>query len=353
MTRSERKKDHIQYALSTGMPSWNSLDDIRFVHNSLPETSLSEIDVSVMIGGLSLSSPFIINAMTGGGGSETEYINRSLALAAAETGAAMAVGSQMGAVKDERERYTFETVRANHPNGRVFANLGSELTPEQAVKAVEMLEADALQIHLNVIQELVMPEGDRDFRGALDRIQQTVQALDIPVIVKETGFGMSAENIKALEYTGAAIVDVGGHGGTNFSRIENQRRKQHLSFFDEWGIPTASSIAEAVSARNTLSITASGGIRNGVEAAKSIALGADAAALAGTVLSALQNGSQKQAEAFLHQCMDELKMVMTATGASTISELKRVPIVIEGRTNEWLTERGIDTTAYSRRTIHR
>ncbi|SFP40933.1 type 2 isopentenyl-diphosphate Delta-isomerase [Salibacterium halotolerans] len=349
MTRSERKRDHIQYALSTGMPSWNSLDDIRFVHNSLPETSVSEIDVSVINGGLALSSPFIINAMTGGGGTETEHINRSLARAAAETGAAMAVGSQMGAVKDEREWYTFETVRANHPNGRVFANLGSELTPDQAVKAVEMLKADALQIHLNVIQELVMPEGDRDFRGAIDRIKKTVQAVDVPVIVKETGFGMSAENVKALERIGVSVVDIGGHGGTNFSRIENQRRERHLSFFDEWGIPTAASIAEAASLKSTLSLTASGGIRNGVEAAKAIALGADAAALAGSVLAALKNGGREEAASFLHQCMDELKMVMTASGASTISELKTVPVVIEGKTKEWLNERGIDTKAYSQR----
>ncbi|MGY4690127.1 type 2 isopentenyl-diphosphate Delta-isomerase [Salibacterium sp. K-3] len=349
MSRSERKKDHIQYALSTGQPSWNSLDDIRFVHNSLPETSVSDIDVSVMIGELSLSSPFIINAMTGGGGQETERINRSLARAAETADAAIAAGSQMAAVKDERERYTYETIRTNHTSGTVFANLGSELTPEQAVTAVEMLQADALQIHLNVIQELVMPEGDRDFRGMTDRIRAAADAVEVPVIVKETGSGLSADSTKELEQAGVMIIDVGGHGGTNFSRIENERRKHHLDFFNQWGIPTAASIVEAVSARESASLIASGGLRSGVDAARAIALGADAAALAGKVLAAVQNGGWKQAAFFLEQCMDELKMVMTAVGASTISELQNVPLIIEGSTRDWLTARGIDPKTYSRR----
>ncbi len=337
------------YALSTGMASYNSLDDVRFVHNSLPETSVSRVDVSVTIGELSLSSPIIINAMTGGGGKETEVVNSRMAAAAAGTGTAMAVGSQMAALKDERESYTYKTVRSNHPNGVIFANLGSELTIQQAREAVEMLEADALQIHLNVIQELVMPEGDRDFRGALHRIAEVAAQLEVPVIVKEVGFGMSREAAALLKEAGIKMIDTGGHGGTNFAAIENKRRTHTFSFFNEWGITTAASIIEAVHACPSLFVIGSGGIRNGADMAKAIALGAEGVGMAGNVLAAVQKHGQKGAEQFLQNCIEELKMIMAATGAETISQLQTKPLVITGKTKEWLNERGINTKRFSQR----
>ncbi|RSL33480.1 type 2 isopentenyl-diphosphate Delta-isomerase [Salibacterium salarium] len=349
MSRAERKKDHINYALTNSVEQSNSFDDVHFVHNSLPETSVSNIDVSVMIGELPLSSPIIINAMTGGGGTETEVINGRLAAAAKNTGVAMAVGSQMAALKDSDEKSTYQTVRNHNKEGIIFSNLGSELTINQAEQAVEMLQADALQIHLNVIQELVMPEGDRDFQGALDRIIAVADAIDVPVIVKEVGFGLSRDAVKKLTNSGIQVVDTGGNGGTNFSSIENERRTAPFRFFDEWGISTVSSIVESVQETSSLSVIGSGGVRNGSDIAKAIALGADAAGMAGNVLAAVQQGGQKGAEQFLERCLEELKMIMAAVGAENIFELKKAPIVVTGSTREWLTERGIDTKEYSKR----
>jgi len=239
MTRSSRKMDHVRYALATGQSGRNGLADVRFVHNPLPDTSLTHISLTTRIGDLVMSSPILINAMTGGA-EETESINFGLGAAARETGVAMAVGSQMAAVRDPTLAASYAAARRANPGGLLFANLGSEATPDQANAAVEMIEANALQIHLNVVQELVMPEGDRSFEGALRRIERIVRTAEVPVIVKEVGFGMTQAAADRLLSVGVAAVDCGGKGGTNFSAIENARRERPLSWFDEWGIAVRS-----------------------------------------------------------------------------------------------------------------
>lgn len=235
MTRAERKREHINHALSTGQKRETGLDDITFVHVSLPDLALEQVDISTKIGELSSSSPIFINAMTGGGGQLTYEINKALARAARIADIPLAVGSQMSALKDPSERYSYEIVRKENPNGLIFANLGSEATARQAKEAVEMIEADALQIHLNVIQEIVMPEGDRSFSGALSRIEQICSEIKVPVIIKEVGFGMSKESARKLYEAGAAAVDIGGYGGTNFSKIENLRRQRQITFSTHGG----------------------------------------------------------------------------------------------------------------------
>src|SRR3954467_13014741 len=224
MTRSTRKWDHIQFALAKGQDRLTGLNDIVFVHQSLPDIGLRHISLDTKIGELFLSSPIFINAMTGGGGEKTRFINRDLARVAKEYGMAIAVGSQMSALKNAEEEKTYRIVREENPTGIVIGNLGSEATVEDAKRAVEMVEANALQIHLNVIQELTMPEGDRDFSGALKRIEAIVNGIDQPVIVKEVGFGMNKDVVSQLYSIGVTIVDIGGYGGTNFSKIENERR---------------------------------------------------------------------------------------------------------------------------------
>ncbi|CAM3880289.1 type 2 isopentenyl-diphosphate Delta-isomerase [Mesobacillus zeae] len=350
MTRSQRKLDHIKLSMETGRHSQNGLEDITFVHQSLPGTKLKDINLNTKIGGLSLSSPIFINAMTGGGGEKTLEINRNLAIAARETDLAMAVGSQMAAIRDWQEEKTFKVVREENPKGIIFANLGSELSPEQACKAVAMIEADALQIHLNVIQELAMPEGDRDFSGSVQRIAEAVKAVDVPVIVKETGFGMGLETVNALLETGIAAVDIGGFGGTNFASIENFRRNRPLPFLEEWGIPTAASIAEANhAAGNKVTVMASGGIHNSLDIAKSIALGAGAAGLAGQCLRILLDRGTEALIEELEILKTELAVIMTALGAANIKDLHKTPLIISGRTHHWLNQRGIDTKQFSTR----
>lgn len=349
MPRSTRKWDHIQYALKTAQQGYTDFDDIMFVHRSLPDCNFAQIQLETKIGELTVSSPILVNAMTGGGGERTYEINQKLAVAAKETGLAMAVGSQMAAIKDSSEVNTYKVVRKENPKGVVIANLGSEATLDQAKYAVEMIEANALQIHLNIVQELTMPEGDRDFRGALSRIETIVNGVGVPVIVKEVGFGMGKETAAILASLGVAVVDVGGFGGTNFAKIENERRKQPYSFFNEWGIPTPISIAEAKHCGQAITIIGSGGIKTSLEIAKAIALGANAVGIAGYLLRLLvENGVESLIEEiqFLHH---DLSVIMTALGAKNVSELQKVPLVISGNTFHWLTERGINTKLYSQR----
>ena len=349
MSRSERKWDHIRFALEDRQNRSTVFDDIQFIHQSLPNIHVSDVRLNDVIGELSLSSPIFINAMTGGGGEKTYQINKQLAIAAKHTGVAMAVGSQMSAIKDKRERYTYEIVRKENPNGIVIANLGSEATIENAKLAIGMIGANALQIHLNVIQELTMPEGDRDFTDSLNRIEKISRGVDVPIIVKEVGFGMSRETVESLFSAGAAFVDVGGSGGTNFAEIENKRRKQSLPFFNNWGIPTPISILEAASVSNGIPVIGSGGFSSSLDIAKGLAIGASAIGLAGFFLQILvEEGLDVLVEEIKNLHM-ELTMIMTALGAKSISDLKKAPIIISGKTYHWLTQRGIDTKQYSNR----
>jgi isopentenyl-diphosphate delta-isomerase len=343
--------DHIQHALTTGQVRQTGFDDVMFVHQSLPDLSTTDIQLNTKIGELSLSSPIFINAMTGGGGKRTWEINKALAEVAKVCNIGLAVGSQMSAIKDQDEAATYEIVRKANPDGLVFANLGSEATVDQAKKAVDMLEANAIQIHLNVIQELVMPEGDRDFTGALGRIERIVNSLDVPVIVKETGFGISRETAEKLVDVGVSIIDISGFGGTNFSKIENERRTQRLDFFNAWGIPTAASIAEVKHALPGTSIIGSGGIQRPLDIAKAITLGASAIGMAGYFLKVFMEEGQEALIQLIHETHDELRWMMTALGASTIEQLQQAPVVIKGETYHWLTQRRVDCSAYSNRAI--
>jgi isopentenyl-diphosphate delta-isomerase len=350
VSRSERKWDHIRFALETGQVRSNALEDIHLIHQSLPEINVNDVQLEHSFGGLSLSSPIFINAMTGGGGEKTLQINRELAIAAKETGIAMAVGSQMSAIKDPSERYTYEIVRKENPKGIVIANIGSEATPDQSMTAIDMVGADALQIHLNVVQELTMPEGDREFSGVLKRIETIIKNVPVPVIVKEVGFGMGRETVAALANVGVSIVDVGGFGGTNFARIENKRRENDFSFFNHWGIPTAISIIEAKADSNVY-VIGSGGIQTSLDIIKAIAIGSDAAGIAGHFLKILLEQGIEVLIKEIKAIHKEMTMMMTALGTRNITELKKAPLIISGQSDHWLKQRGIDTTKFGRRSV--
>lgn len=349
VSRSKRKWDHIRLALATGQERKAGFEDITFIHQSLPNISLEQVKLDTRIGELSVSSPIFINAMTGGGGDRTKEINRDLAMAAKELEMAISVGSQMSALKDPTEVESYQVIRQAYPNGIIIGNLGSEATIDQAKTAVEMIEANALQIHLNVVQELTMPEGDRNFCSALKRIEDIVKSLSVPIIVKEVGFGMNKETVTKLLSIGVSAVDVGGFGGTNFAKIENNRRESAFSFFNDWGIPTTVSIAEAKAAGRGVSVIGSGGVQNSLDIAKAIALGADAVGVAGYFLKILMKERVEALVEELHLIHGEIAMMMTALGARNILELQQVPIIISGNTHHWLSERSIDTKQYSQR----
>jgi isopentenyl-diphosphate delta-isomerase len=346
--RISRKMEHVHHALELGQSGQQGLSDVKFVHNCLPETSTNAIALSTRIGDLTLSSPIFINAMTGGA-AETESINRELAIVAREKGLAMAVGSQMSAIKNVEVASSYQIVRRENPSGIVVANLGSEADVEQALRAVDMIEANALQIHLNVIQELIMPEGDRSFKGMLKRIEAIVQAVPVPVIIKEVGFGIMRENAQQLASIGVRILDVGGAGGTNFAAIENARRAVSIDWLNDWGCPTSTALLEALSVFPKGQVLASGGITNALEVSKALTLGASAVGMAGAFLKVLRLEGMESLMIFTDELHEGLTLIMAALGADSVPELWNRPVVITGETAEWCRARGIDILTYARR----
>lgn len=339
--RIPRKMEHVHHALTIGQTGDTGLDDVRLVPNAVPETSLDAISLVTRIGELNLSSPILINAMTGGA-PETEEINRGLAIAARQTGTAMAVGSQMSAIRNRAMRSSYEIVRKENPDGLVFANLGSEATVAQAKEAVEMIGADALQIHLNVMQELIMPEGDRDFRGMTERIARITEELDVPVIVKEVGFGITGDSAERLWKAGVRILDVGGTGGTNFAAIENARRDAPMDWLNGWGCKTSIALVESVPVFRRGSVIATGGIRTGYDIVRALALGASAVGMAGVFLKELrESGTEGLIEA-IRRTLGDIRLLMTALGTPDVPSLQRAPAVVTGETAEWCRARGID-----------
>jgi isopentenyl-diphosphate Delta-isomerase len=349
VSRSKRKLDHINHAITSGQARTHGFEDIQFIHNSIPNIAMDEICLQTKIGELHMSSPIFINAMTGGGGTATFEINKQLAEVAQTCSLPMAVGSQMAALKDKSEVPTYKIIREVNKEGIVFANLGSEATVDQAKQAVEMIDANALQIHLNVIQELVMPEGDRDFTGALNRIENIINTIDVPVIIKEVGFGMSHQVVNQLIGVGVSAVDVGGYGGTNFASIENFRRNEPLSFFNDWGITTAASIVEARVNASKSTILASGGMQNSMDIAKAIALGANAVGFAGYFLKILKQSGQEALVKEILDLKEGLRMIMTALGTKDIPQLQQTALVFSGNTKNWLVERGINTKEFAQK----
>lgn len=348
MLRENRKLDHVRLALSSATVTDSDFDDLKFVHRSLPETNCDGCRLNTDIGGLSLSSPVFINAMTGGS-AFTKEINTGLAEAARETGVPLAVGSQRAALANPELADTYRIVRKVNPNGIVIANLGAGASVDEANRAIDMIEADMLQLHLNVPQELVMPEGDRNFKGILEMIQRVKEEVGVPVIVKETGFGMSGETYTQLRNAGISIVDVGGCGGTNFIEIENRRRRlQEYSHLSPWGQSTVVSLLEAQEFEELQTI-ASGGIRNSLDMVKCFALGAKAAGLAGPILRLLSEQGVKGVIDAIRSWHEQLRTVITMLGCVSIDQLTSVPLVVTGKTKDWCEARGIDYYRIARR----
>ncbi len=338
-----RKREHIKYSLSLEKKLKRDVfKDIILVHNCLSEVNLKEIDISTKLQGIKLISPIIINAMTGGM-QEGEKINGQLAIIAKKLNLAMAVGSQKIALENKDSIRSFKIVRELNPDGIILANLGADASVEEAQKAIDMIKADALQLHLNVPQEIVMKEGRRNFKGTVDNIAEIIKNVNVPVIVKEVGFGMAGEEAITLVEKGVKIIDVGGKGGTDFIAIESLRRKSKaFKGFQEWGIPTPASLIEVVKAvGDNADVIASGGLKNGFDAAKSLALGAKAVAYAGYFLHILLNKGPSRLEKHILQIEKQIKYIMAMTGAKNISELQKRPVIIKGQTYHWLKNRGI------------
>ncbi|AQS58207.1 type 2 isopentenyl-diphosphate Delta-isomerase [Desulforamulus ferrireducens] len=344
--RSNRKLEHIEFSLrQKDRQGANGFNDITLIHNSLPELNWQEVDLTCKFLGQTLKAPLLINAMTGGH-PQLEEINYHLARAAAVSGVAIAVGSQRAALEDAAARRSFTVVREAYPQGVVLANLGADCTLEEAKEAVAMIRANALQLHLNAPQELAMAEGDRDFRGILENIASLVKQLEVPVVVKEVGFGMSRESVKRLMAAGVSYIDIGGAGGTDFMAIEQSRSGKSMAW--NWGIPTATSLLEGLSVGGE-NLIASGGIEHALDCIKALSLGCCLVGMARPLLRVLVNGSPQQLTSSLAALIDDMRRIMLMLGASDLQQLKKVPVVISGATFHWVNQRGISVEHYARR----
>lgn len=347
-----RKDDHVELAkkmFQDDKPS--DFDQIRFVYNSLSEISLDEIDLSSKINGLTLDFPFFINAMTGGS-SNTKLINEKLARVAKGANIAIASGSLSAAIKDETLIESFSIIREVNNDGLVFANIGAEKSLNDAKLAIQILSADILQIHLNVIQELAMPEGDRNFKGWSDNIKHIVENVDVPVIVKEVGFGMSKKTIKSLYDLGVKNVDVSGFGGTNFASIENfRRRNSEFKSLETFGQSTVISLLEAQDYIEKIDIIASGGVRNPLDIIKALALGAKAVGLSGVILNMVETEGVEKTITTLNHWKKEMAVIMTVLGKKSIKELSHTDIIITRDVKDWCLARNIDYQFYANRDL--
>jgi len=332
---SARKSDHLRINLEEDVRSGltNGLERYRFIHQALPEIDLEAVDLSQTLFGKQLKAPVLISSMTGGS-ADSAAINRILAEAAQETGIAMGLGSQRAALEDARLASSFQ-VRAVAPDILLIANLGAvQLNYGYGVdhcrRAVEMAGADALILHLNCLQEALQPEGDTRFSGLIDRIGAVCRALPVPVIVKEVGWGISGEAAGRLAQAGVAAIDVAGAGGTSWSQVEMYRIKDEslarvAAAFRGWGIPTAESIRMVHAAAPDLPIFASGGLRDGIDIAKCIALGARLGGMAGLFLKAASISAGEVVRT-IGEITREIRVAMFASGAADLDQLRNVPM---------------------------
>lgn len=356
----KRKAEHIRISLSQNVQAKSvttGFEDINFIHKALPEIDKQSIDLSTTIFGHKFAAPLIAGAITGGT-QEAMKINATIAEAVEELGLGMGVGSQRAAIEDKRLERTFAIARKRAPTAFLIANIGGvQLINGYGLKEVRkmmgMIEADALAIHLNALQESTQPEGQTNFKGVLEKIGQIAEEVEKPVIAKETGAGIAAEEAKKLEVAGVKGIDVSGAGGTSFAAVEHYRAKGHANSFPrrlgevfwDWGVPTAVSIVE-VSKTVNIHVVASGGIRNGIDVAKALAIGSSLASSSQPILEAAVKGVRETRDT-LSLLIEELKNVMFLVGADSIQTLRKTPIVITGKTSEWLRMRGFDIDDYS------
>lgn len=353
---ADRKREHLDLVTARAAEAVRSAgwDDVHLVPAALPEVSLVELDLTTALAGVELAAPLVISSMTGGHGAAS-VVNGRLARVAQELGIALGVGSQRAALADPRLTPTYAVVRRNAPDTLVIANLGAcQLVSQrdrfpfgaaEIERAVDMVGAQLLAIHVNVVEELIQPEGDRTTSGLVAAVKDVVGLSPVPVMVKETGAGLDGATARAVVEAGVAVLDVGGAGGTSFARVEGIRagavgdtRGARLgATFADWGIPTAAAILECRGLG--VPVVATGGIRTGLDAAKALALGADLVGIGRPALVAARQGIDTLRTELIG-LLDELRVAMVLCGATRPGELARRPPVLTGLIRAWWEQRG-------------
>lgn len=352
----KRKAEHIRICLeqkAQAKCATAGFEDVQLIHRALPEVNKREINLETKFIGKKIKAPIIVGAMTGGTEQATQ-INANIAQAVEKLGLGMGVGSQRAAIENKTLESTYAVARKNAPTAFLIANLGGVQLihgygVKEVKKTVEMIGADAVAVHLNALQEALQAEGQTNFKGVLSEIGKLAGMLDVPVIVKETGAGICGEDAKLLADAGVKAIDVGGVGGTSFAAVEYYRsteREGRDEAFWDWGIPTVTSLVE-VTQSVKLPVIASGGVRSGIDAAKALALNASLASIAQPALEPATKSSV-EVEDYLSSLLEQLRDAMFLVGSKDLEQLAYTPLVIGGKTAEWLKTRGFNIEKYAR-----
>lgn len=324
-----RKDEHIKYALKYQSP-YNSFDDMELIHHSLPDYDLSEIDLHTHFAGRDFEFPFYINAMTGGS-EKGRAVNQKLAQIAQATGLVMVTGSYSAALKNPHDD--------SYPNKEEFpelllaTNIGIDKPYELGLQTIHEMQPIFLQIHVNLMQELLMPEGEREFRQWKENLADYATKMPVPIILKEVGFGMDLKTIEMAHKLGIKTVDISGRGGTSFAYIENQRG-HNRSYLDEWGQSTVQTLLNAQPMIDKIEILASGGVRHPLDIVKCLVLGAKAVGLSRAILELVEKYSVEEVITIINGWKDDLRLIMCALNCKTIAELRQVDYLLYGKLNE-------------------
>ncbi|MEM0278502.1 MAG: type 2 isopentenyl-diphosphate Delta-isomerase [Metallosphaera sp.] len=359
MSLINRKLEHVEICLYEDVQGKVStlLEDVVLIHQALPGLSLRDVNTKTRFLGKDLSFPLMVTGMTGGH-DELGKVNATIAQVVEEMGLAMGVGSQRVAIERPETAESFRITRKMAPTAPLVANLGlPQVTKgygtKQFLDAIQMIEADAIAVHLNPAQELFQPEGEPEYPlSALDKLKDISNDLNVPVIIKESGTGISMETARLLDQYGFQLIDVSGQGGTSWIAVEmvRNRRKgnwkvRSSELFAGWGIPTAASIVESRYVIPKGYLIASGGIRTGLDIAKALSLGANLAGMANPVLQHAVKGKE-QLKSFFEEVSFQLKAAMLLSGSKNVDSLRKAPIVIWGRLREWMESRGLTLSIY-------
>lgn len=324
-----RKDEHIKYALKYQSP-YNSFDEMELIHHSLPDYDLSEIDLHTHFAGRDFDYPFYINAMTGGS-EKAKAVNRKLAQVAQATGLVMVTGSYSAALKNPQD--DSYPSKKDYPDLLLATNLGIDKPYELGLQTVDEMQPIFLQVHVNLMQELLMPEGEREFRSWKKNLENYATKMPVPVVLKEVGFGMDLKTIQMAHAFGIKTFDISGRGGTSFAFIENQRGGDR-SYLNEWGQTTVQSLLNLQDVVDTVEILASGGVRHPLDMVKCFVLGAKGVGLSRTVLELVEKYPVEQVVNIVNGWKDDLRLIMCALNCKTIAGLRNVDYLLYGKLSE-------------------